>query len=242
MQPTTIQPLIKPSLMGNILLVQSNTVEQQQLTFDIQQTGAQVELAKNGVEGLKKALTSQCNLILMDIQMPIMGGIEAMRALQQLGVSAPTYALTVDGIDSDTEEYKAIGFMDTLSKPIKLEILYPVLCQHLSICDGKDNAEEQNTQKSQLFIPNLKIRALFYKELTKQYIEINQDIQNLNYAGLTKVTHIIKGSAGSFGYDDLTNLAAQSLLLLRQKQYINGIQHCIMLNQKVAEVLNEHNN
>jgi HPt (histidine-containing phosphotransfer) domain-containing protein len=55
------------------------------------------------------------------------------------------------------------------------------------------------------------------------------------------VVHIIKGSASSFGYDDLTNLAAESLLLLRQKQYVQGVQHFTKLNQKVVEVLNEHN-
>jgi hypoxanthine phosphoribosyltransferase len=49
--------------------------------------------------------------------------------------------------------------------------------------------------------------------------------------------HIIKGSAGNYGYDDLTHLAEQSLLLLRLKHYVQGIQHCTKLNQKVGEIL-----
>ncbi|MFT6133057.1 MAG: hypothetical protein ACJAW2_001780, partial [Shewanella sp.] len=48
-------------------------------------------------------------------------------------------------------------------------------------------------------------------------------------------------SAGSFGFNNLTNLAAQSLLLLRQKQYVQGIQHCINLQQKLVEILDEFN-
>jgi HPt (histidine-containing phosphotransfer) domain-containing protein len=56
-----------------------------------------------------------------------------------------------------------------------------------------------------------------------------------------EVVHIIKGSAGSFGYNDLSHLAAHSLLLLRQKEYIQGVEHCIKLDKKVAEVLNKHN-
>jgi HPt (histidine-containing phosphotransfer) domain-containing protein len=125
-----------------------------------------------------------------------------------------------------------------LSKPLELEHLYSVLSQHLSVCDDKDNHEPQETQ---LLIPDPKLRRLFYMELAKQHTEITKSIDKLDYDSLMKAVHIIKGSAGSFGHDDLTPLAAHSLLLLKQQQYVQGLQQCTKLNQKVAEVLNEHN-
>ena len=76
--------------------------------------------------------------------------------------------------------------------------------------------------------------------LAKQHIEITKNIHNLNYDGLMEVVHIIKGSAGSFGYDDLTHLAAHSLMLLRQKEYIQGVEYCIKLNLRAADILNKH--
>jgi CheY-like chemotaxis protein len=156
----------------------------------------------------------------------------------QLGVNTPVYALTANVMPSDIKEYAAIGFTGALSKPLELENLYSVLSQHLSVCDNKNKNESQGTE---LFIPDPKLRSLFYTELAMQHTEITENIYNLDYDKLIKAVHIIKGSAGSFGYDDLTYLAADSLQLLRQKQYIQGVQHCTKLNQKVAEVLNEHN-
>jgi signal transduction histidine kinase/CheY-like chemotaxis protein len=232
------KPLVTPSLVGTILLVEDTEVNQQLITFNLEQTGAQVALAVNGLEGLQKALEVQYDLVLMDIQMPVMDGKEAMKSLLQLGVSTPVYALTANIMPSDIQEYAAIGFTGALSKPLELENLYAVLSQHLSVCDNKNKNESQGTQ---LFIPDPKLRSLFYTELAKQHTEITENIHNLDYDSLIKAVHIIKGSAGSFGYDNLTHLAADSLQLLRQKQYIQGVQYCTKLNQKVAEVLNEHN-
>lgn len=232
------KPLVIPSLDGNILLVEDTTVNQQLITFNLEQTGAQVDLAVNGLEGLQKALAVQYDVILMDIQMPIMDGKEAMKSLLQQGNNTPTYALTANVMPSDIEEYAAIGFAGALSKPLELENLYAVLEQHLSVCDVIDNHEPQITP---LFIPNAKLTKLFYTELAKQHIEITKNIHNLNYDGLMEVVHIIKGSAGSFGYDDLTHLAAHSLMLLRQKEYIQGVEYCFKLNLRAADILNKHN-
>jgi signal transduction histidine kinase/CheY-like chemotaxis protein len=232
------KPLVTPSLVGNILLVEDTEVNQQLITFNLERTGARVDLAVNGLEGLQKALAIQYDLVLMDIQMPVMDGKEAMKSLLQLGISTPIYALTANVMPSDIKEYAAIGFTGALSKPLELENLYAVLSQHLSVCDDTDNNEPQGTQ---LFISDPKLSRLFYTELAKQHTEITKNIHNLDYASLIKAVHIIKGSAGNFGYNDLTHLAADSLLLLRQKQYVQGVQHCTKLNQKVAEVLNEHN-
>jgi signal transduction histidine kinase/CheY-like chemotaxis protein/HPt (histidine-containing phosphotransfer) domain-containing protein len=232
------KPLLIPSLVGKILLVEDTEVNQQLIIFNLQQTGAQVDLAVNGLEGLQKTLSVQYDLVLMDIQMPVMDGKEAMRSLLQLGVSTPVYALTANVMPSDIQEYATIGFTGALSKPLELEHLYAVLGRHLSVYDDKANHESQGARS---ITQDPKARKLFYSELAKQHTEITKNIHNLDYAGLIKSTHIIKGSAASFGYDDVTNLAAQSLLLLRQKQYIEGVQHCTKLNQKVAEVLNEYN-
>jgi signal transduction histidine kinase/CheY-like chemotaxis protein len=232
------KPLVTPSLVGNILLVEDTEVNQQLITFNLMQTGAQVDLAVNGLEGLQKALVVQYDLVLMDIQMPVMDGKEAMKSMLQLGVNTPVYALTANVMPSDIKEYAAIGFTGALSKPLELENLYSVLSQHLSVCDNKNKNESQGTE---LFIPDPKLRSLFYTELAKQHTEITENIYNLDYDSLIRAVHIIKGLAGSFGYDDLTHLAGDSLQLLRQKQYIQGVQHCTKLNQKVAEVLNEHN-
>jgi HPt (histidine-containing phosphotransfer) domain-containing protein len=113
-----------------------------------------------------------------------------------------------------------------------------VLSQHLRVSDDKARNELKGAKQ---FIQDPKIRTLIYTELAKQNTLLTENNENLNYADLIKAAHIIKGSAGSFGFNNLTNLAAQSLLLLRQKQYVQGIQHCINLQQKLVEILDEFN-
>ena len=56
-------------------------MSRQLITFNLEQTGAKVDIAVNGLRGLQKALKIQCYLILMDIQMPVMNGKEAMNSL-----------------------------------------------------------------------------------------------------------------------------------------------------------------
>ena len=231
-------PLQIPALVGNILLVEDTKLNQQLITFNLQQTGAQVDLAKNGLEGLQQALSGQYDLILMDIHMPVMDGKEALKSLQQLGVNTPIYALTANVLPADIQEYADLGFTGSLSKPLELDKLYAVLKQHLTALDSSVSLASHSAK---LLVEDPKIRTLFYQELTKQKIEITENILNLNYAGLINAAHIIKGSAESFGYEDLTNLAEQSLQLLRQKQYVQAVQYCTNLNKKIAEVLNEYN-
>jgi CheY-like chemotaxis protein len=235
----TPQSLLIPSLTGNILLVEDSELNQELVTHNLLQTGVQVDWAMNGLEGLQKMLTGQYDLVLMDIQMPVMDGKEAMKSLQQLGISTPVYALTANVMPLDIQEYATIGFTGTLSKPLELRNLYNVLNQHLATCDDKVNHE---CKASQLTVQDPKLKSMFYIELAKQHIEITKCIHNVDCASLIKIMHIIKGSAGSFGHNDLTNLAAESLLLLRTKQYREGVEQCTNLNLKVAEVLNDNNN
>lgn len=227
-----------PSLVGNILLVEDIEVNRQLITLNLRQTGAKIDTAVNGLEGLQMALSGEYDLILMDIQMPVMDGKEALKSLQQLGISTPIYALTANVISADIQEYIALGFSGVLSKPLELNKLYSVLKQYLRT---ENHSDAEKAQRSNLFAQDPKIKALFFSELSKQNMEITENIKKLDYAGLTNAAHIIKGSAETFGYDTLTKLASESLLLLRKKQYEQAVQQCTNLKLKLAEVLNEYN-
>lgn len=233
-----VQPEQIPTLSGSILLVEDTEINQHLITFNLQQTGASVDLAINGQEGLQKALANHYDLILMDIQMPVMDGKQAMKSIKQLGVNTPTYALTANIMPEDIQEYAEIGFTGTLSKPLELGKLFKVLKQHLT--GDKPNSESTVSDlDSQLDDPNIK--TMFYAELEKQHIQITENLQNVNYANLIKATHIIKGVAASFGYKHLTILAANCLQALRQKQYNKAVEYCANLNQEIADVLHDHN-
>ena len=227
-----------PSLAGHILLAVNSTLNQDLITAAVEKTDATVDLAQNGQEALQKALSGQFDLILMEVQLPVMDAKETMACLQQLGIDIPTYALTANNTVPDIEEYEATGFSGTLPAPVNLSQLYQVLTQHLRN-PVKENNPQQSTS-SRFIATTPKLKTLFFTELHKQHAAIADSIKNRDYNHLIKVIHVIKGTAGSVGYGDLTDMAEHCLILLRQGQPEQGVQHCIKLNNKISSLLSEN--
>ena len=96
----------------------------------LEELGCTVEVAENGKEGLERHLESSYDLIFMDIQMPVMDGIEAtkrIRKSEQEGKKTPIIALTAHALRGNREDYLSAGMNDYLSKPISLSDLERIL-------------------------------------------------------------------------------------------------------------------
>ena len=107
------------------ILVADDTPDNQQLVkILLQRYGYTVEAAKNGLEAVKMALKGNFDLILMDIQMPVMDGYEATRQLRASGYKQPIIALTAHAMAEERTRTMAAGCNGHLTKPLdKLELL-----------------------------------------------------------------------------------------------------------------------
>lgn len=98
--------------------------------------GIELEMAENGAEGLKKVRQATYDLVLMDVQMPVMDGVQATRAIRLLSdpstASIPIVALSANAFDSDRRSYLEAGMNDTLLKPFDSEQLRAVMLRVLS--------------------------------------------------------------------------------------------------------------
>ncbi|MCB0321413.1 MAG: response regulator, partial [Bdellovibrionales bacterium] len=127
-----------------VLLVEDNVVNQRLSVKILEQAGHDVVLATNGMEAVDAALEGSFDIILMDIQMPIMGGEEATRAIRSMkggtNQSIPIIALTAHAMAGDREKYLAAGMNGYITKPINRPHLLQTLKEH---AQGKKDASSE---------------------------------------------------------------------------------------------------
>jgi signal transduction histidine kinase/ActR/RegA family two-component response regulator len=135
-EETTAQPsgsaLNSHELDGvRVLLVEDNPVNQKVAIRMLQKLGCVVELAENGQQALEKLERASYDIVLMDMQMPVMDGLTATRLLrqreQQTGHHQVVIALTANAMQTDRELCLDAGMDDYLSKPLTLDALQVML-------------------------------------------------------------------------------------------------------------------
>ncbi len=115
-------PLSSPSTTGRVLIVEDDLVNQKMLSKLLQKNHFHVCVANNGVEGLDALTREAFDLVLMDIQMPVMDGIEALHTIRESEENwrnVPIIAVTGHAAAGDKEKLLSIGFNSYFSKPLR---------------------------------------------------------------------------------------------------------------------------
>jgi PAS domain S-box-containing protein len=116
-----------------VLVVEDDPLNREVEVYLLEDAGLVVDVAVNGQEAVDKARTGNYALILMDVQLPVMNGMEATRAIRQWpGTAAiPILALTANAFDEDREACLTAGMNDHIGKPVEPDALYATLCHWL---------------------------------------------------------------------------------------------------------------
>lgn len=112
-----------------ILVVDDSLDNQMLVSRILQRHGAQVDTASNGVEAVDKALSKKFDVVLMDLQMPIMNGYDALQTLKAKGYTGPILALTAHAMKEETDRCLRAGFNAHLAKPINTTHLLETICR-----------------------------------------------------------------------------------------------------------------
>ncbi len=110
-----------------ILLAEDNIINQQMASITLTKLGAQVDIAANGLEALRMLDQISYDVILMDINMPELDGIETCMRIRQMGMDIPIVALTANAMKGDKERFLEAGMDHYLSKPLDPKALIEVL-------------------------------------------------------------------------------------------------------------------
>ena len=115
----------------NILLAEDNKINQKFISTIIKKSGHSLDIANNGVVAVEMVKAHGYDLVLMDIQMPEMNGLDATRAIRSAGfVALPVIAMTASAFEKDRKLCLEAGMNDFISKPLKQAELFSVLSRY----------------------------------------------------------------------------------------------------------------
>jgi CheY-like chemotaxis protein len=131
----------EPPLAGTVLVVEDNAVNRMLIGAYLDEFGVEHDTADSGADALRLLQKRRFDLVLMDIMMPEMDGIEAVKRLRALDAPArdvPVIALTANAMKGDREKYLAAGMNAYLSKPIRGRELYDEIAAFLGRSEKSD--------------------------------------------------------------------------------------------------------
>ena len=123
---------IKSLPAGNILLVDDGVANRKLIKLILEKAGCSVEEAVNGKVAYEKALAGDYDVVLMDMQMPVMDGYQATSKLRQAGYAKHIIALTANTMLGDKEKCRKAGCDDFIPKPVEIDSLLRTLLPYLS--------------------------------------------------------------------------------------------------------------
>jgi CheY-like chemotaxis protein len=194
------------------------------------------ETATNGIEAIEWLEKESFDLILMDIQMPKMDGISALRKINQLELKqCPVIAISAFAEESNRRNFLELGFSDFITKPIRPKQFLENLKTHLSQEIEKDIAEEAPKIENILLDFGIVSQLMKYNSKEKIQIvfddfviEINELIEKSQDAlkakskdSLTETFHILKGNSGTIGANSIYSLSIKLEKFLQDADWPN---------------------
>jgi PAS domain S-box-containing protein len=189
----------------NILLVEDTVINQDIIIGLLENSQINIDIANNGQEAVElfDKNIGKYNLILMDIQMPIMDGYEATKIIREKDKQIPIVALTANLMAQDKENIKNAQMNEFISKPFDIEIFYETLNHYISISQKQNNNdnfkyfnfEHIDSSKAIKKLLDVNLYSKILKDFYKEFKDFELDIQNEEK--LKRDIHTIKGLSGT---------------------------------------------
>ncbi len=210
----------KNKFTGKVLVAEDNTNNQLLIRIILEKFGLNVQIVENGKLALEKVKEEIFDLIFLDINMPVMDGIEAIKHIRlyedMINKHTPVVALTANSIKGDREKYLEKGMDNYLSKPINNDELLKILNTYLN---NEDSNIEINKDKLDvnIIIDKLGIDQEiaqilidgFKENIVKDLDDMNEIIKNKNDFEICQKAHYIRNSCLNVGLDDICKLLIQ---------------------------------
>ena len=218
---------------AHILVAEDNLDNQELIRLLLEQWGLEPHFANNGAQAVELALKNDYDLILMDMQMPVMGGLEATQMLRNTAYDGPIIALTANVMKNDIDTYLAAGCDESLAKPIDKQELENTLEKYLSL-QHDSNKEWEEVLKSDQF---KQISDNYKAKMPNLHQELLELYSAKDWEQLVALAHSIKGSAGCFGFTHISEAASELESCLKNKNQDSLDYQFLKLEKSITYVL-----
>jgi CheY-like chemotaxis protein/HPt (histidine-containing phosphotransfer) domain-containing protein len=201
--------------------------------------------ASDGREALEKIKTGEFDLILMDIQMPVLDGINTLNVIKNEKIAnIPVIAVSAFANEKDRDYFISTGFDDFISKPIKPRNLLETIDRHLRknevpirIDDPNEIELDPKVVNTLLKFNNAENIRSVYEEFIEECINLLVEIKSLidsgNYPEIGEKIHIIKGNSGTLGALKIYNFCQNFEKSIKSSNFENTLEEYIYLENIV---------
>ncbi|MGE4319427.1 MAG: response regulator [Deferribacterales bacterium] len=244
-----IQPGESMKQINSILLVEDHEINMAVMKAQLGELGYRIDSAVNGLEALRLLKVRDVDLILTDLNMPVMDGYTLVKTLRDEGSEIPVLAITSNDYDMNNTKAKELGFNGYLLKPIEEDVFQSKIYQISNFGDTHHDDEPVLT-----FTDDRIIDFSFIEDLAperdkavifmNEYLESNKtDYEQLVLASQTqnpecvrKAAHRLKSSANMFGADRLSFICNQIETAAMKGELDNLAEDLDTVNMKIVEI------
>jgi len=218
-------------ITGRVLVAEDGEDNQQFLSFLLKRAKVDFVLAENGEKALNMARAQSFDLILMDMQMPIMDGYAATRTLREEGCNIPIIALTANTMKADVERCFEVGCTDFVPKPFEVARFLEKVRGYLS--SSPKRARRMPVQEEEDPILG------FINRLPTRVTDLQRSEGEKDWAWLQVLAHRLKGAAGLMGFDDLESCASTLEEKLKTGDYRSVSSHIDAIKRVAEDIVSK---
>ena len=228
---------------GNILLVEDTIDNQELIGTILKDVGASVSYANNGQEALDLCQEEVFDLILMDMQMPIMGGLEAVTTLRSRDYNGAIVMLTANAFEKEKQACISAGCDNFLMKPLDINALFDNIEKYLTPLDvsltsrsivSTISPEKNTTLDDSIIVSTIITKNGKFKNLVEIFAQklpdfirhISEALDKNDIEQLTQHVHQLKGVGGNYGFIMITDVCIIIEDKIHEKEY-GDIPPCI---------------
>ncbi len=200
----------------SVLLVDDGPDNQALLGRFLTASGATVEFAANGAEAVEKARNGDHDVVLMDMEMPVVDGYTAARSLRAGGYLPPIVALTAHSTAGEREKCLAQGCSDYLAKPFKPNALVDTI--ERVVRPERTAPAETHMESEFAGDPILgPLIANFVKNLPSRVAALSSAQERSDWSEIENLAHQMAGAAGGYGFPAMGRIAAKIEMQAKDK-------------------------